>query len=252
MPASCLRATDAVSATADLASFTIIIAAAADAYFANVKLLMGFNGSDAATGSPGMSDESSAARGVPTVFGAAQIDTAQSVFGGSSLLLDGSSGYLSYPDHADWHLSNQPFTIECRFRATNVSGQKMLMAQWGLSGCSWRLWLDNNNLQLVVSTTGSDNQFPLTTTVAANTWYAVAVEFDGTKYRMYINGAMVNSSTTLYTVANGTVPFMIGSFDHEIRYYFNGWIDELRITKGTARYASDAGYTVATSEFPRS
>jgi hypothetical protein len=33
---------------------------------------------------------------------------------------------------------------------------------------------------------------------------------------------------------------------------FGGWIDELRITKGVARYASDGGFTVPTAAFPRS
>ncbi len=40
---------------------------------------------------------------------------------------------------------------------------------------------------------------------------------------------------------------MIGS-----SFGFDGWIDELRITKGVARYASDSGFAVPTSAYPRS
>jgi hypothetical protein len=31
----------------------------------------------------------------------------------------------------------------------------------------------------------------------------------------------------------------------------DGWIDELRITKGTARYASDGGFSVPSAAFQR-
>jgi len=39
---------------------------------------------------------------------------------------------------------------------------------------------------------------------------------------------------------------MIGS-----SFEFDGWIDELRITKDVARYASDSGFAVPTSVYPR-
>ena len=39
-----------------------------------------------------------------TANGNAQIDTAQSVFGGASGLFDGTGDYLSASDHADWQL----------------------------------------------------------------------------------------------------------------------------------------------------
>jgi hypothetical protein len=57
-------------------------------------LLLHFNG---ANGSATFTNSSSNARTV-TPSGNAQISTAQSVFGGSSLLLDGSGDYLTIAD----------------------------------------------------------------------------------------------------------------------------------------------------------
>ncbi len=37
-----------------------------------------------------------------------------------------------------------------------------------------------------------------------------------------------------------------------MKHFLIGWLDELRITKGVARYASDGGFTVPTAAFPRS
>ena len=78
----------------DIASITAI---ACDPYFANTVLLMGYEGADASTGAPGMTDESPAAHGTATVTGAAQIDTAQFKFGTSSLLLAGDRRFRSPP-----------------------------------------------------------------------------------------------------------------------------------------------------------
>lgn len=225
-----------------------------DVFFSNVKLLMGFNDTDGSTGSPGMADESGAAHGTATVTGAAQIDTAQSVFGGSSYLGDGSTSYISFADHADWNLANQNFTLEFRVRTTTVSGTHFVCGQWSSGGnLGWTVYFDNATLQLVVTENGTSGFIPVTTTLAANTWYAIAIDFNGSKYRMYKDGVMSTSSTASYTIFNSSNPLLIGANNNAgSRFYFSGWIDELRLTVGTARYASDGGYTVATSAFPRS
>jgi Concanavalin A-like lectin/glucanases superfamily len=227
--------------------------AAHDTYWTNVKLLMGFNGANNSTGAPGMTDESSAAHGNASVVNTAVISTAQSVFGGSSLALDGAS-YISYPDSADWDFSNQPFTVECRFYTNSLAGGvHMIVGQWFSAGnLGWELWLNGSSLQFLLSDDGTTNRTVATTTIAANTWYAVAVDFDGSKYRMYINGAMVSSSSTLYTINNSPIVLGIGASSNGPSSFINGFVDELRLTKGVARYASDSGYTVAVSAFPRS
>lgn len=234
------------------------VAAACDTYFNSTVLLLGFDGANGSTGAPGMTDESFAAHGTPPVgtgvVGAAQISTARSVFGGSSLLLDGTSAFVGFGDHADWNLSNQRFTLECRIYSTDISATyHFIIGQWGAAGVlGWQLWHNGTSLQFMCSDDGTTNRTLATTTIAANTWYAVAVDFDGTKYRMYLNGAMVSSSTTLYTFHDSIVDILIGANANSgFRFYFTGNVEELRLTKGVARYASDSGYTVPITAFPR-
>lgn len=69
---------------------------------------------------------------------------------------------------------------------------------------------------------------------------------------MYLNGVIVASSTTHRTINPSGAVLSIGGDGNTTNFNFNGWIDEVRITKGVARYASDAGFTVPTAAFPRS
>src|SRR5690554_1699309 len=79
-----------------------------DPYFASVVLLLHGDGTD---GSTTITDNSGSAHS-PTVNGNSQIDTAESQFGGASVLFDGSGDYLEYADSADWDFGTGDFTVE--------------------------------------------------------------------------------------------------------------------------------------------
>ena len=74
-----------------------------DAY---TKSLLHFDGTDASTT---FTDESGKTW---TAHGNAQIDTAQSVFGGASGYFDGSGDYITTPDRADFDFDGQQFTSD--------------------------------------------------------------------------------------------------------------------------------------------
>jgi hypothetical protein len=104
-----------------------------------------------------------------------------------------------------------------------------------------------------VSTTGANNFTDISATWNPTTgvWYFIAIDFDGTKYRAYSNGVMIGSSTTLRAIFNPGNKLGIGANSTNTGFWLDGWLDELRITKGVARYASDAGFAVPTAAFPR-
>lgn len=230
-----------------------------DPNFASVKLLMGFNGANGSTGSPGMTDESSAAHGTASVTGGTAISTAQAMFGSSSLGCNGSGGAL-YADSPDWRLSaanSDQFTIDMSVRFTSIATNIVILSQYSSDGTySWTIQIGaSNTLVFGFSPNGTFASGVSVTgpTLATNTWYQIAVDKDATgKIRLYVGGTMVASAT----------PANSSFFDSAQRLGIgvtdagggplNGFVDELRITKGLARYASDSGYTVATSAFPRS
>lgn len=225
-----------------------------DVYWDNVVLLLSFNGADASTT---FTDESPAAHGDATVFGTAQVDTALSVFGGASGLFDGTTASLNFADDPDWNFGSGRFTVEARVRP---SADGFIVGQWGVLtfftdtvDLSWVMYRDSSaRLGFNYSTSGLDNNVGvLGGTLTVGTWYAVCVDYDGTTLRAYIDGVMVSSNVVILSMANGTKPLAIASGSDNNFAHLSGSIDELRITKGVARYASDSGYTPAVAAFPR-
>ena len=148
------------------------------------------------------------------------------------------------------------FTIEAWIRVNSWASGNNIVAQYTNAGSyGWAFQIigsdelrfassaDGSTFNVIIDTTGAN----LTTGV----WYHVAVDKDATgKIRLYKDGSMFGSSTPAdSSIFNASTGLAIGANGLNLAN-FNGWIDELRITKGTARYASDSGYDVPTEAFP--
>lgn len=269
IPAPLSNATDAVQfgpgayfTRRDNGVFSIAITSwnvsgAGDEYFNNVVLLVGFDGADGATSA---ADDSNSAHTL-TFNAHAQLDTAQFKFGSASALFDGTGDYISAPDHADFHLSNansDKFTIEAWVRIANLSASRTIVAQrHGVGGSQFLFYVSSGGELALNYYYGSSSNATLFTSGASITtgqWYHVAVDKDATgKIRLYVLGVMLGSDTPANSAFfNPSLNLNIGAWLNGANNVMNGWIDELRITKGVARYASDAGFTVPNEAFPRS
>lgn len=222
-----------------------------DPFFSSVVLLTHFDGADAATAT---SDDSGSAH-VISFTGNAQLDTAQSKFGGSSLLLDGTGDTLTIPDHADWHFGTGEFTIEGFTRFNTVDNMRMMSHSWLTTGnLGWTLGRDpDGNLQLIYSTNGTNAFFhDGAWSPATNTWYHFAVDRDASDIlRSYIDGTMVHTAdiSANNNFFNGTDKLIIGNDETSPRE-LDGWLEEMRITKGVARYQGN--FTVPLEAYPNS
>jgi len=219
-----------------------------DPDWSSVVLLTGFDGTH---GSTVVIDQSSKAHGAATVAGTGSISTTQQKFGTTFRFIGSTSA--RWADHADWNFGSGNFTIELFFRIDAVTGIQQLIGQWGASGnFGWRLWTNNQFLNWNVSTTGVNNVADMTvSTLTANTWCHVCVDYDGVKYRLYKDGVMIASAITPRTLFDSTVQLALGS-NSGASDYLTGYMDEVRISKGIARYHSDSGFTVPLSAYPRS
>jgi hypothetical protein len=223
----------------------------------SVSFLSGFNGTD---GQTTFTDEGPGAHSITTVADA-QVDTAQSKFDGASLLTDGDGDGLLVPNHADFQFGSGPFTIEFYVRLDVYNTQDWLVALYDTSSQkSWGIYRQSGNVYFLVSTNGTSQVARLSpaVTFALDTWYHVCVDKDASNvYRLYMDGVMqqkatvsetLHASTGKLSIAGYTTSgFLQGAFSQP-----NGWFDEMRITKGVARYASDGGFTVPTLKYPRS
>lgn len=127
-------------ATADLASFSINVTVA-DPSFSSVVLLCGFDGADGARTS---TDESSFARSL-TFVGSAQLDAAQSTFGASSVLFDGSGDRNTCLTALACNL------VPASSQSRRLSDLRCLMP---IPAGSWARWLDGKRFGVVLHGAG--------------------------------------------------------------------------------------------------
>lgn len=78
-------------------------------------------------------------------------------------------------------------------------------------------------------------------------WHHVALSYDGATYRWFIDGAMtLQQAGRLSSQTNDFL--VVGGYGSGVQPWFNGAIDEVRITRGVARYT--APFAPPTAAFP--
>jgi len=182
--------------------------------------------------------------------GNAQISTTQSKFGGSSMYFDGTGDYLTSPQSTALDLSGD-FTVELWVYFSSVSGTTSLVGKWGGAGAyAWILqYISGTGLSFYTGSSGGlGTQISGAFTAVANTWYHLAVTRSSNSVRLFVNGAQVGSTTTnTNNLTASNQALNIGRNADTNIQYLTGYIDDLRITKGVARYT--AAFTPQTSQW---
>lgn len=219
--------------------------AGGDPYFSSVVALLHMDGADGSTTFTDVKGHTF------TAVGNAQIDTAQSLFGGASGLFDGSGDYIWAADSADWDFGTGDFEVEfaVRFAALPVNAVMTMISTYADSASGWEIQYrtdvgEGNRLTFGVG--DARNNFAWSPSI--NTWYRVAVSRSGTNLRAFIGGTQIGSTITNSSNLTSTAQLWVGALNSGGPLQgFNGWLDELRITKGVARHT--ANYTVDASAF---
>jgi hypothetical protein len=209
-----------------------------DPYFTSVSLLLHMDGSN---GSTTFTDSSANALTV-TAFDNAQISTAQSKFGGSSLLLEGSGDFIATQASSALALGTGDFTVEFFvYRTSNSNDQGIFTFGAAQSG----LYAAMDGSTLVVGLLGGDPSAIGGGNITLNTWHHVAITRSGGSLRGFIDGVQLGSTVTETTnlVDNS---LKIG-YSFSSAYAMTGYVDEFRVTKGVARYTSN--FTPPTAPF---
>ena len=231
-----------------------------DPYWANVSLLL-----HADTGTFGPIYDSTgknsvsgvgASRGYPV-----HVTTAQSKFGGSSLSFDGTDDYLGIPASSNFSFGAGDFTIE----AWLYPGSYPAAGSWSTIYSQWTAgdgqrqageWIIKMNsagsvyVDIATSASAYVTADSGTGTLLLNTWTHLAVTKSGDAIKIFINGIRVsNQSFNLSTVGVETLPVWFGQQQSNNSYLWTGLMDEIRVTKGVARYT--VNFTPPTAAFPQ-
>jgi hypothetical protein len=226
-------------------------------YTNTVLLLKG----DGTNGSQTILDSSKAAGSPKTVtaVGNAQISTAQSKFGGASIAFVRSpSSYLTVSNASGaFTFGTGDFTIEAWVRLNAMpSGSGYPNSFWILGGGppflnpGFDIAIGSTNLQVGLVDFASLN-INVAHGIAINTWHHIAVtRSGGTLYAFRDGTQLATASITGVTADPMSTGIGISAAEPigATQGNFNGYIDELRITKGIARYT--ANFTPPTAPFP--
>jgi hypothetical protein len=212
---------------------TITVPTAPFTAVTNTQLLLNFTNA-------GITDAT--AKNVLETLGNAQISTTQSKFGGSSVYFDGTGDYLDIPSTINAQFGTGDFTVEGWLYLNSLAATQVLFEFRAASGASYGQ---------VYITTGGVLRFYLPTdvgtsnTLSTGAWTHFAITRASGTLNMYIGGTRGYSAT--YTTAMDATRFRIGA-DVNGANGVNGYIDDLRFTKGFARYTGST-LTVPTAAF---
>lgn len=224
--------------------------ASVDPFFSNVVLLMHMNGPNGGIDFPDIKGHAI------TRFGDPITTDAWSAFaGGSSALFNQTPGpdYLKLPGSADFTFPGD-VTIELTMNLLSVTGNQTVVGNYTNNATGqWMFRMQGATPVWYVNGSGAGSFTMNATTLAIGQKNSIALVRNGTTCTGYINGTAVgnpllNISATL-GLATAANAFTIGA-------QANGgipgklYIEEIRITKGIARYTSN--YTPSTEPFPDS
>jgi hypothetical protein len=204
------------------------------------KLMLHMDGAD---GSTTFTDSELAPTKTVTAVGNAQIDTAQSKFGGASGLFDGTGDYLTVPDSADWAVGSSSFTVDFwirigtlsdfRFYAQKTDADNFVLFYYDNTGKTINYYSQTAGASVLL--------FNVPWNPSTSTWYHIALERNVNTWNIYTDGTAQNK-----TLADGSYSGTIADFTGDLFLFadtdgstsLNGWVDEFRWSTGVARYNS--------------
>lgn len=166
-------------------------------------------------------------------------------FGSASGYFDGAS-YFTVADSTDWDMSGE-YTIDLWFKRSTIGASQFLLSQFEDASNRWNL--------AIISTGGiafkmySGGVTEVDTGYAGNVedtnWHHAAVVKTATYYAVYLDGVEVGRDTTTYTQTYSS-PLVVGRYNLPGAYW-HGYMDEIRISKGVARWTEN--FTPPTEEY---
>jgi len=157
-----------------------------------------------------------------------------------SAYFNGSGNYLNFPSNSAFSFATGDFTIEAWVYPTAAhTGAGMVIFDSRDTYNTYNginMWLRGSTNVLTFSTNGNQ-EYAGSLTAPVNTWTHVAVVKTSGIIKSYVNGVL--STTFSYATSLTDTSAMIGrSTDTNTSYYFEGYISDARVVKGTAVYTS--------------
>jgi len=158
-------------------------------------------------------------------------------------VFNGTSQSLSVASNAAFAMGAGDFTLECWVypRASNVT-QAIFDMRTPNSVLGWDLYITSTGPSFRSGTSGTN--WLVSNFSTLNTWYHLALVRNGSTLSLYVNGTSASTFTLTSQNWTNNTPTVGGG----VNGFFNGYISNLRLVKGTALYT--ANFTPSQSVLP--
>lgn len=210
-----------------------------DPYFSNVALYLPMDGSNGGTTFTDVSPSPKAitANNATTTTTGPKFGTACGSFNGTNASLTASS-------NADFGIGTGDFTFETwiYYNAYGSGGSQVVFEVTTSGGMAI---YTNDGAGVRLDAYGVGTQGTWSWSPSLSTWYHIAICRAGSSINFYVNGVKQGSTaTSSYNFVAGA----LGIGGRGTSYCFNGKFDDMRLTKGIARYTNN--FSVPTAAFP--
>ena len=219
---------------------------------ASTKLLLTMNGANNGT----TFTDTSASTHTVTAVANAKTSTAQSKFGGSSGLFDGTGDRLTIPDSADWDWGTSSWTIDMWIRADATQSAGTFAGVVSTAGTTWTTGEWALNLKKATGVLewwvndGSIGATPIitsTTDLRDDEWHHIAITQSGAaSNKLFVDGVQEGSTfTTSYSISAPATGLIIGDNNYSANRDYTGYINELRLVQGDATWTENFAVPLA-------
>jgi hypothetical protein len=180
--------------------------------------------------------------------GSAQVNTSVKKYGSGSISFSAAPDYLYSPvGNNNCDLSTGDFTVETWVNFNVLTGTQMVAvrsAYNATAGTDYQWSIYASGTSLIVRPYSSTTDYTITVgTIMAGVWYHVAFVRFGNVFMGFLNGVRASTTQTISGALNnntGWYGVLVGNQQiSSANQALNGYVDELRVTKGLARYTAN-------------
>ena len=153
---------------------------------------------------------------------------------GGGLTFDGVNDYLTIPNSPSLNIAGSQLTLSMWIKPQSGGGDSVVLGKfWNATMTSpyyqYGLELSGGTVPtFYIGTTGGPLSASMGSALALDQWSHLAVVFDGSQVRYYVNGLLVTTASLPATITARSNPLRIGA-DNNTQQFFNGSLDEVRI-----------------------
>ena len=183
-----------------------------------------------------------------TTVGSAKVSTSTVKYGTGSMSFNGTTDYLTAPNSPQYAFNTGNWTIEGWIYPNSISVLQSIIDTRATATSTTGVLISITALGFISVTVNNAILFTSSTGLSLSTWTNFAVVKNGTTITLYLNGTKPTTGSGTSSTGLTDQNLRIGASAGTAANFFSGYLDDVRITTGIARYT--ANFTPPTAALP--